>query len=196
MTTSTLKFVRRAASYASTRTGGAGVSATGPNSPGTAVSDSTVGTFAWSNPDRCEAAGAPGEAQALSLTAATGTTEYLKATNFGFSLGAVSVRGVKVEAFAWGTGTPGEVQDNHVKLVKAGTISGNDMADTVGFAINSGTPVTYKAWGNAGQLWGLSLTPSDINDAGFGCVMSFKNTHATLTRGALVDHVRITVYYV
>ncbi len=195
MTTSTLKFVRRAASYASTRAGGTGVSPTGPNESATAVSDATVGTFAWANPERCETVGG-GEAQALDLTPVTGTTEYLKVTNFGFAIGAVSIRGVKVEAFAWASGNVGDVQDNHVKLVKAGTISGNDMADAVGFAINSGSPITYKAWGNAGQMWGVSLAPSDINDAGFGCVMSFKNTHATLTRSVLVDHVRITVYYV
>lgn len=78
--------------------------------------------------------------------------------------------------------------DTTVKLVKAGTVSGNDLAlDTT-----LPTTLAYQAFGGALEMWGLALTPADVNASGFGVAYS-----ATFTSGAQVevDAIRVTVYY-
>lgn len=175
--------------------GSGGVLTAGPNSTGTCVTDATVGTWGWAHPEYTVS---DNGAQAI-ITAMThnNQTEYLKATNFGFSFaGTETIKGVLVEAYAWGSGNLGAIKDYSVKLVKAGTISGTSLARTDGFTINNGSSGSvYKTWGDGFSLWGLSLSPSDINDSGFGCALSFQNTDLA-SRSVLCEHIRMSVFYV
>lgn len=57
-----------------------------------------------------------------------------------------------------------------VKLVKGGTIQGNDNADS---AATTSSDVFYL-YGSATDLWGLTLADTDINASNFGCVFSLK----------------------
>jgi len=55
----------------------------GANSPGTMADDATVGTVAWSNPDRAKSLA---DGNATAVLSSLGVSHYLKATNFGFSI--------------------------------------------------------------------------------------------------------------
>ena len=77
--------------------------------------------------------------------------------------------------------------DNVVRLTKAGTVVGSNLAN-----LNVEWPTTnaYITYGGNGNLWGTTWTISDINNTGFGSVFS-----AIVQNGiANVDHVRIIVW--
>lgn len=65
---------------------------------------------------------------------------------------------------------------NSVKLVKGGTISGNEKATG---AVT--TTDAYYTFGGAADLWGVTLTDTDVNASTFGVVVSLKATgYATI----------------
>lgn len=68
--------------------------------------------------------------------------------------------------------TSGGVTDYLVKLVKNGTVSGDNKGDDAFLTDVSYT--TAKIYGGSSDLWGLSLTPSDINSSNFGFVFQAK----------------------
>jgi hypothetical protein len=159
----------------------------GPNSPGTMADDATVGDTAWSNPDRAKVSD-----NSRAIVSIFVHSHYLKATNFGFLVpsGAV-INGVLVEIERLAGSTSHEVHDENVKLVKAdGSIGSTNKADT---ATVWSASESYYSYGSSSDLWGETLTPSDVNDADFGVVLSVlgKDSYSV---GA-VDHIRITVYY-
>lgn len=166
---------------------GTGTASSGPLSPGTMADDATVGTVAWASPDSAKVSddndagpGAIGNGVA---------SHYLKATNFGFSIpSGATITGVLAEVE--GKTVIGSIVENSVKLVKGGTISGNDKSTG---ASPAGADA-YVSYGGSSDLWGVSLTPDDINSSGFGVAYS---TIGAAPAGGIstVDHIRITVYY-
>lgn len=60
------------------------------------------------------------------------------------------------------------VSFNSIKLVKSGTIQGNDKA-----AGSITASDVYYPFGGSSDLWGLSLSDTDINASNFGVVFSF-----------------------
>ena len=166
----------------------------GPNSPITGANDTAVGTAAWTAPATIVSSNNAGAAVSIGGSG-TVTTNYIKATNFGFSIpSGVTIDGIIVEIERkQSTAAEGLCKDATVKLVKGGTVSGNNNADT---STNWPTADAYKTYGSSSDLWGLSWTDSDINAANFGVVLS-----ATITidpkdgAGIYVDHIRITVHY-
>jgi len=107
------------------------MSDTGWKSPGTVVSDDTVGTVAWSNPDN---------AKASDNSYATVLLDNLVAI----------------------------LTDYDVKLVKGGTVQGNNKATGTELT----TTDTIISYGGSSDLWGVSLTPTDINSSNFGLVFA------------------------
>ncbi len=90
-----------------------------------------------------------------------------------------------------GTATNGytyyDVADNVVKLVKGGSVVGNNNASASQWP-SGDAPATY---GGAADLWGTTLSPSDVNASNFGVVLS-----ATVNAGqARVDAVRVRIHY-
>ena len=68
----------------------------GPNSGGTFANDVTVGTIAWTTPSN--AAISDGVFTAAAVLCSTAASNYLKATNFGFSIPVGStINGILVE---------------------------------------------------------------------------------------------------
>jgi hypothetical protein len=55
--------------------------------------------------------------------------------------------------------------------------------------------LTNQAYGNSTDLWGTTWTPADINNTGFGAVLSVFNTRSFGAATATVDFMRITVTY-
>jgi len=76
--------------------------------------------------------------------------------------------------------------DNSVRLIKGGTVTGSNLAYTVG---PWNTVDTYTSYGSSSNLWGTTWTPAEINASNFGAVLSASVANGT----ARVDHMRITV---
>lgn len=163
----------------------------GPNSPGTVVSSGAgaPGTIAWVLAPLAAAADAA-SAMAMLSTGTDTLSEYLKATDFGFSVPAdATVNGVVVEVLKTDDGSQILDAPGGVRLVKGGTVSGDDKADTM-----TEWAAGYATYGGAADLWGLTLTPADVNASTFGFVIAAEYGGASGSN-AYVDHVRITVYY-
>jgi hypothetical protein len=69
------------------------------------------------------------------------------------------------------------VKENSVKLIKGGTISGDDKSTNATLP----TSDTYVSYGGASDMWGLSLVPSDINASNFGVGFSAKDSPLIVT---------------
>lgn len=160
----------------------------GPSFAGTGADDNSIGTFTWSNPSRVTASD-NSYATTSSLAGAGDTTHYLKATNFGFSVpSTATVQGVVV-SIERKSSTGNSIWDASVRLVKGGSITGNDKRLSTWWP----TTDTVQTYGGNSDLWGVSLTPSDVNASTFGVVLSVENAGAPGTPS--VDAIQITIYY-
>jgi hypothetical protein len=77
--------------------------------------------------------------------------------------------------------------DHSVRIMKGGTITGNNLAQTTTAWLPNDSYVSY---GNSTQLWGTTWTTADVNATNFGVVMSVSVANGI----AQVDHVQITIY--
>lgn len=159
---------------------------TGYRSPGTVVNDASFGIIPWLEPEEAEIsdnvyARLPG----LRLGA---TSQYLKATNFGFTVptGAI-IDGIKVDIERYANSAD-LVSDNRVRIVKAGAIQSTDRKKA-GFWP---TFQAYYIYGSITDLWGTSWTAAQINASNFGIVLAIIDAVGAI---AYVDHFRIKVYY-
>lgn len=167
-----------------------GATVTASGNAGTCADDSSVGSVAWANPTNAQGA-------CDTVVSTTGTlvpgalSHYLKATNLGFSLPSnVPILGITV-VIRKSASSSTNVTDGHVRIVKGGSVSGDDKPSGTEWA-NSLTDSTY---GSGSDLWGLSWTPSDINDSSFGVVIAAFNNGITGSRTASVDCFTVTVTY-
>ena len=159
------------------------------NSPGTIVSDSTITGATWSNPGY--AAASDNNYAIVTLDSFSYTvSQYLKATNFSFSIpSGATIRGVTaaVEAHT----DNGVAYDSSVKLVKGGSVTGTDQA--LGPTGTIGTTDAVRTYGSSSSLWGASLTPSDINSSTFGVALAYDPPG--LKDEVYVDNIAVQVYY-
>lgn len=161
----------------------------GPNSGGTFASSSALGSSnAWSSPSNAAAS----DDSRATASGDANPTQYLKATNFGFSIPTSAViEGIKVEIErSSNQGGAPHWTDRAVKIVKGGTVCAGNFADT---STQWGSSDAYATYGGQSQKWGQDWTPADINNSGFGVVLSAITDGLGAT--ARVDHIRITVYY-
>lgn len=170
--------------------------------PATAADTAGVGTITWTNTAGVTSArvNPTDGAQAAGTVGTTVTTHWLKTTNFGFTIPTGStITGIKAQwgRFRGGTGTT--VKDSSMKLVQAGTITGNDKADTAtNYSIQNGTLPQYAAAvGSSTDLWGLTWAAADINDSTFGIAMSCTLTSTADTQATCsLQIVGLTVFFV
>lgn len=157
----------------------------GPNPGGTFVSDATLGVVSITNPANAVASD---NSYATAILLLSQISNYLKVTNFGFTIPTdATITGVTVAIERSSTVLNG-THDDSIKLVKGGTISGNEKATATQWPTSDGV-ATY---GSATDLWGLTLTPADINASTFGVAIS---AIADLASTAQVDYVSITIDY-
>lgn len=161
------------------------MASSGPNSPGTATDDSSVGTVAWILPENVTASD---NQRATFSTSTAKFSHYIKATNFGFSIPSATIDGILVEVEVNG----GEnSRDVRVSLVKGGTVESTNKATNTSPGSES-----YKTYGGAADLWSSSWATSDINSSSFGVVYQVEGTSPVGFGNTVnVDHIRITVYY-
>jgi hypothetical protein len=157
--------------------------------PGTsAVDTSNGGTATWGSPG--ESAFQDNTYASLS-NAQSETSYYLKSTNFGFSIpGSATIDGIVVEIDRY-SDIASMVTDAEVKIVKGGTVGSQNKA--AGGYWGSSDTDTYQSYGGSSDLWNATWSPSDINDSGFGVVVSASvgGTKSNI----FIDDIRITVHY-
>lgn len=165
----------------------------GPNFAGTGANDAAIGTVAWSNPTNITASD---NSSAAAISTANETTNWLTATNFGFSIPTgATIEGIVFEFERNASTLTGarHVNDSLIQSIKSGTIGGSDRSDSV-TDWPTATDVFYS-YGGASDLWGQTWTPADINASNFGVALSISITSDGAGVRGFVDSVRCTVYY-
>lgn len=162
---------------------------------GTAANATGVGTVAWGSATNAQGA----DNSTFSTTANMGlsaVSNYLKATNYGFSLpaGAV-VKGVQVIIYWKNNTSTLPLYDNEIDLVVAGTIQTASNKAT-GLQLLP-TAASMTSYGSGVDMWGLSLTQADVQNAGFGVAVSVKRPTSGTSGNttASIDAATILVYY-
>ena len=159
----------------------------GPNYTGTGENFPDGGTTAWSSPANIQG-DTPTTAATVS-PGASGTSQMLRASNFGFAIPTGStVVGVTAEIER-------EAADNNrhselsVRLLVGGTETGANKSDGSNIPKAKG----IKSYGGANDLWSASLTPANINASDFGLAFKIQRTgNATTTS---VYRIRLTIHY-
>lgn len=168
----------------------------GPRNPSVFISQSFSGSdFSWNNISNITSSNdnrASASAVALLLS---GTTDYLKATGFGFNISPqASISGITVEIEKSGNNIGGlaTIQDYRVRLVKNNSITGDNKATNTDWVASDG----YFTYGGSTDLWGTTWSVSEINSGDFGIAVSAQvNGIIGLLPTARIDHIQITVHY-
>ncbi len=153
----------------------------------TAANDNSVGTVAWTNPNNAKTRD---DSHAyIEYSSGTAVSNYLKLTNFGFNIpSGATIVGVQIKILKYADTDTTQIYDKYLYLIKSGSISGSNKAKT------SEAWELYKYYHNYGSssdLWGTTLTPSDVNNSNFGLAYSIQINNNI----ACVDHVEMTVFY-
>jgi hypothetical protein len=159
--------------------------------------DSAVGTDVWNNPGNVASSDNVYSNVNVAAPGAAETSHYLKCTNFGFAIpSGATINGVTVaiERKALTAGTANVfVKDSTIKLVKGGTVSGANKANTVTYWPTTEGSVSY---GGAADLWTLTLSDTDINGSTFGVVLSVSiRDRFGVGQVGYVDLISITIDY-
>lgn len=162
-----------------------------PRTGGTFANDTGVGTVAWNNVTN---AGVEDGTPAVDGTTANGDiTNYLKTTNYRFNIPSdATIQGVKVEVKKRRGQAGYTITDEHAYVLKAGLPVSTNYADT---STNWPSSFTYVTYGGPTDMWGLTLTPSDVNATNFGFSIAGQNNGAAASSGFEIDHIRMTVFY-
>ena len=155
----------------------------GPKSP-TAASGTS-----WTNPTNVEANDGSYATCTLPISSdGFSFGSYLSITGFGFSIpiGAI-INGIVVDA--WGHADANSQVELLCQLLKAGSGSGSSKISDI--LTTSDEDYTL---GTSSDLWGATLTYSDVNTSNFGVRIRGANQD-TSTHVLSLDYVSITVYY-
>lgn len=168
------------------------IGSTATNNPTTYADNAAVGSVAWSSPDFATVK--DGTSALAALTSPSNTqSHYLELTGYGFTIpNAATIAGISVTVTR--SSRFGHITDANLRLVKAGTVQTTDRADTATpWPAGSNVDRTY---GGSTDLWGSAWTPSDINNSGFGVVLSAAVVPGgSWNDNAAVDCITITVAY-
>jgi len=120
-------------------------------------------------------------------------TNYLKVTNFGFSIPLnVTITGIVVKVEKLDGGTKNKTKDYRVRIIKNGTIGTTDLSSASFWP----TVDSYVTYGTTTQLWGTTWTPTDINNVNFGFAIAANRVGGGgATDLPAIDNITITVYY-
>jgi hypothetical protein len=171
----------------------------GPFNPGTLSNNTATCPFAYSSGLNLAPAGNAATtnnvyASASHCDCCDANTSCLQATNFGFSIPAGSIiTGIQVDIEKRrSVAAGGVIEDNGLRLIKGGTVTGSDRAN---FGLNWPTTDTYSTYGGSSDLWGTTWTLAEVNAANFGCAFACISYTCGATMTSFVDHIRITVFY-
>lgn len=163
----------------------------GPRAPGTAANDASFGSNAWGSVNSVLTENGAGAT--VSLPGAGSNSNYLKVTNFGFTIPLnAKITGITVEVRRCAQFTQ-TAKDTRVRIVKGGVIGSQDKSNGADWP--GGGAFAYQSYGGVADLWNETWTPAQINASDFGFVIA--NTWSGSGGAAFlsVDHIRITVHY-
>ena len=130
----------------------------GPNSAGTATSNNAAGTSFWTNPSNVT--GASDANFAWFDAEASGDSEYLDVTNFGFSIpSGATINGILFEVRKREVSSSDNIFDKLVKPLKAGTAVGTDQKSGTEW----GTSFAYQSYGSSSSLLGTTWPKSSAS---------------------------------
>ncbi len=162
----------------------------GPRTGSTFTGNSGAGTISWTIPASSLITNDTNYATA-SLDASQ-ATHYLLASGFGFTIPTgATIDGIQVTVRRFESGSTDRVYDNHVYLMKTGTIGGTDLKKTTAWG-QTEQDITY---GSSTEKWGQTWTAEDINNSTTGLAFSAIKDSDNNSRTASVDYVSMTVYY-
>lgn len=155
----------------------------GPNS-GATFANVTVNTIDWHDVSN---AAASDNSRAYNDDDFSNSTDYIRITNFGFSLpsGAVVV-GVTVEVEGY---TDVSGCEWVARLLKTSGPTG--FGKNVGIALSE----SYETMGGPADTWSATLTDADVNSSDFGVDIRGAATFNGPATMFYIDHVRVTVDY-
>ena len=165
----------------------------GPANAGTGINVAGVGTVAWTNPGN--AITNNGVYATVTLSGpGTKTSNYLRTSNYNFSTipANATIAGITVLIGRFentGSGASTNMRDAGLKLIKAGSITGDDKANT---STDWPTSLTTATYGGTSDLWGTTWTCSDINALNFGVSLTVSSSN---DRTASVDYIQISITY-
>ena len=163
------------------------------------VTDSSNGgTQEWdfAGPLDCETNNGTGDLSSgyarMAGAAASVTTYYLKATNFGFTIPTdATIDGILVDVERMAhPGANNSVSDSRARIIKGGTIGSTDKAKAGAWGQ---TAEVFQTYGSPTDTWGETWTPSDINSSTFGFAIAAAIGGSV--GSAAVDMIRIKVHY-
>ncbi len=145
---------------------------------------------AWSNPKNAQISD-DAYASVTRLDTFSDETKNLKTTVFKFNIpNNVKINGIKVDIEK--SALVNNIKDDSVAILKNNVTSALSQHKNLTFW---STTDTYTTYGNQNDLWGLTWTPADINNDGFGVSISANIPQIGAGETARIDHIRITVYY-
>lgn len=154
--------------------------------PGTAAQDTIADAQAWTSPDNITA---DDDAQASCNSPYYGGSNWLRATNFGAAVpSGATIKGVAIEIDEKASnGSAIYIADIHLWTgSKAGTSKTNQPDWPTSF--------TKRTYGGATDLWGATLTATNVNATSFG--VRFKVAGKTTPNTyAFCDVIRVKIYY-
>lgn len=157
-------------------------------SPSLATVEASGGAVWWTNPEFVYGSE---NARAYASVPALSTTHTLFASRFSFDIPTGStILGVTATIEARCATSAASIVLDWVKLRKADATLSNNK----GTAVFLATSDTVYTFGGAADLWGLGLTPTDVNDGDFGIEIKATNQTGT-ARQVDIDHVTLTVEY-
>lgn len=116
-------------------------------------------------------------------------SEYLQATNFGFTIpGGATIVGIQVAIGRYASG--GNIEDEHVRLITGGSMVGDDKQTDTYWPLSEGA----ANYGGASDDWGRLWTPAEVNAADFGVRLAIDSDTAS-DRTSYVDYIRVSVTY-
>lgn len=160
-------------------------------SPGTAGTSARSGSvYAWNDVNNILTSN---DTRAwFAVGAGSGYTQWITATNFGFNIPAGNIiLGILVEAEVSKSSAQSGFQDSAARIIKGGVIGATDKANATGYTQTE----AYLSHGGSTDIWGESWTPADINANNFGFALSTEVITDGGSGQALIDHIRIAVYY-
>ena len=166
---------------------------TGSISASAVTNNTTIGNTAWTNTNNA----LNGFAN-VTLQNSSSISNYLVATNFNFSQIPANaiIKGIRVSIGKYSSNFLGLVatRDNEIRLVKNGTIVGDNKANaTDNWSTSSASTTNY---GTASDLWGTTWTVADIQNNNFGFAISARNNTANnIPYTANVGNIGITINY-
>lgn len=168
---------------------------TGWKTPGTTVNDTSIGSKAWTTPNNAQTDN--GTAAVCDSDNNVDLGNYLKATNFGFTSSDVpsgaTIDGIEMQVKRRTETNTGNTLDYSVKIVKGGTISGNEKATTTNWLKSSSSWETIT-YGSSTELWGLSWSQSDVTASTFGIAYATK-ADGSINKQSEIDVLQLRVYY-